>query len=140
MTTSGDSQASGAAPLDVHSTRASIARVYDAALGGVDNFEIDRQVVYVDNDAAVIAHSEVLLAGDELSRIVSADIFQPSQVLGHNTVRTHLDFSRPMALLQVGTLHHYTGDDGADLMRRYVKALPSGSFVVVRALLRPRDR
>lgn len=26
-------------------TRASIARVYDAALGGTDNFEIDRQVL-----------------------------------------------------------------------------------------------
>ena len=36
-----------------------------------------------------------------------------------------------MALLQVGTLHHYTGDDGADLMRQYVEALPSGSYVVV---------
>ena len=45
MTTSGDSQTSGAAPLDVHSTRASIAGVYDAALGGTDNYEIDRQVL-----------------------------------------------------------------------------------------------
>jgi hypothetical protein len=195
MTTSGDAQTSGATPPDAHSTRASIARVYDAALGGTDNFEIDRhvlaqvrevapevndlawsnrrflaravrflgdqagirqfldcgsglptaenthqiarrvdpttRVVYVDNDPAVIEHSEVLLAGDELSRIVSADIFQAAQVLGHATVRTHLDFSRPIALLQVGTLHHYTGDDGADLMRQYVDALPSGSYVVV---------
>jgi S-adenosyl methyltransferase len=30
------------------------------------------RVVYVDNDPAVIAHSEALLAGDELSRIVAA--------------------------------------------------------------------
>ena len=78
-----------------------------------------------------IAHSEVLLAGDGLSRIVSADIFQPAQVLDHDAVRTHLDFSRPMALLQVGTLRHYTGEDGAELMRQYVEALPSGSYVVV---------
>ena len=34
----------GGAPLEVHSTRASIARVYDAALGK-DNFEIDREVL-----------------------------------------------------------------------------------------------
>jgi len=195
MTMPGDMQVPGGVPLEVDSSRASIARVYDAALGGTDNFEIDRQVlaqvrgvapevndlawsnrrflaravrflgdqggirqfldcgsglptaenthqiarridpatrvVYVDNDAAVIAHSEVLLAGDGLSRIVSADIFQPAQVLDHDAVRTHLDFSRPMALLQVGTLRHYTGEDGAELMRQYVEALPSGSYVVV---------
>ena len=85
---------------------------------------IDRatRVVYVGNDAAVIAYSEALLDGDELSCIVSADIFQPAQVLGHPTVCAHLGFSRPMAMWQGGTLHHYTGDDGADLMRQYVEA------------------
>jgi hypothetical protein len=89
------------------------------------------RVVYVDNDDAVIAHSRALLADDELSDIVAADIFQPAQVLDHEEVRAHLDFSQPIALLQVGTLHHYTEDDGADLMRKYVQALPSGSYVVV---------
>lgn len=64
------------------------------------------RVVYVDNDAAVIAHSRALLADDELSVIASADIFQPAQVLGNDEVRAHLDFSQPIALLQVGTLHH----------------------------------
>ncbi|RSM73306.1 hypothetical protein DL991_31660 [Amycolatopsis sp. WAC 01375] len=38
---------------------------------------------------------------------------------------------RPLALLQAGTLHHYTADNGADLMREYIEALPSGSFVVI---------
>jgi hypothetical protein len=42
-----------------------------------------------------------------------------------------VDFARPMALLHVGTLHHYTGDDGADLLDQYAQALPSGSSVVV---------
>ncbi|PZS10898.1 MAG: hypothetical protein DLM55_03035, partial [Acidimicrobiales bacterium] len=32
-------------PVGVDPTRASIARVYDAGLGGKDNYEIDRQVV-----------------------------------------------------------------------------------------------
>jgi hypothetical protein len=40
------------------------------------------RAVYVDNEAAVIAHSEVLLAGDGLGRLVSADIVQLAQVLG----------------------------------------------------------
>jgi S-adenosyl methyltransferase len=44
MTTPGNVQPAGGAP-DVDSTRASIARVYDAALGGTDNFAIDGQVL-----------------------------------------------------------------------------------------------
>lgn len=176
-------------------TTASIARVYDAALGGTNNFPIDRQVlaqvcevapevndlawsnrrflaravrfladqggirqfldcgsglptaenthqiarradpstrvVYVDNDPAVITQGGALLAGDDLSQVVEADIFQPDDVLHHPTVRGHLDLTQPLALLHVGTLHHYAPDDGAELMRRYVDALPAGSFVAV---------
>ncbi len=52
-------------------------------------------------------------------------------MLDNEEVRRHLDFSRPVALLQVGTLHHYAGDDGAELMRQYIDVLPAGSFVVV---------
>jgi hypothetical protein len=192
---------SSVAPLGNQPTRASIARVYDAALGGTDNFEIDRQVleqvrtaapevndlawsnrrflaravrfladqggirqfldcgsglptaenthqiarrinpgarvVYVDNDPAVITQGGALLANDPLCRVVDADIFHPAQVLGNETIRSHLDFSQPLALLQVGTLHHYTGDDGADLMRQYINALPAGSFVTTAHFLDP---
>jgi hypothetical protein len=195
MGSSNDLEAWNTGAVGDYSTRASIARVYDAALGGTDNFEIDRQVlaqvrevapevndlawsnrkflarvvrfladqggirqfldcgsglptaenthqiarridastrvVYVDNDPAVLAQGGALLTDDDLSHVVAADIFQPDQVLGDETVRTHLDFSIPLALLQVGTLHHYVADDGAELMRRYIGALPSGSFVVV---------
>src|SRR5918997_3382871 len=170
-------EAPGSAPSGDQPARASIARVYDAALGGTDNYEIDRQVleqaravapevndlawsnrrflgravrfladqggirqfldcgsglptaenthqiarridastrvVYVDNDPAVIAHSEALLAGDDSCRVVEADIFRPADVLGNETVRGLLDLTQPLALLQVGTLHHYGGGAGA---------------------------
>ena len=182
-------------PVGVDPTRASIARVYDAALGGKDNYEIDRevlrqvatkapevadlawsnrnfltravrflaqqakikqfldcgsglptaenthqiaqrvdadtQVVYVDNDPVVIAHGRAILEENPTTHFVSADIFQPADVLEDEVVRRHLDFTRPLALLQVGTLHHYVADNGADLMREYIAALPSGSFVVI---------
>ena len=182
-------------PVGVDPTRASIARVYDAALNGKDNFEIDRevlrqvatkapeiadmawsnrnfltravrflaqqakitqfldcgsglptaenthqiaqrvnpdtQVVYVDNDPVVIAHGRAILEENPNTHFVSEDIFQPADVLDNEVVREHLDFSRPLALLQVGTLHHYVADNGADLMREYIAALPSGSFVVI---------
>src|SRR3712207_191903 len=191
----------GSTPSGDQPVRASIARVYDAALGGTDNFPIDRQVldqvravapevndlawsnrrflgravrfladqggirqflacgsglptaenthqiaqrvdpatrvVYVDNDPAVTTHSEALLSGDETCRVVAADIFRPAEVLENGTVRGHLDLTQPVGLLQVGTLHHYAGDDGTGLMRQYVDALPTGSFVVIAHFLDP---
>ncbi|MEV6774140.1 SAM-dependent methyltransferase [Nocardia sp. NPDC051030] len=184
-----------AAPVGVDSTRPSIARVYDAALNGKDNFEVDRaileqvravapdacelalanrdflirvcrflareagidqfldlgsglptaenthqvvqrinpdsSVVYVDYDPMVLAHSRALLMGSPRTTIVDADIFRPSEVLTHPEIRLALNFSRPIALFQIGTLHHYLGEDSAALMQTYVDALPKGSYVAI---------
>jgi len=182
-------------PAGVDPNRASIARVYDAALGGTDNFEIDRRVlaqvataapevnylawsnrnfltravrfladqggirqfldcgsglptaenthqivqridrearvVYVDNDPVVIAHGQALLEENDYTFFASADIFEPSEVLNNETVRKHLDFAEPIALLHIGTLHHYTADNGSELMKEYIDALAPGSFVAI---------
>ncbi|MDI2031429.1 SAM-dependent methyltransferase [Saccharopolyspora sp. TS4A08] len=189
------SKAPSSAPVGVDTATASIARVYDAALNGKDNFEVDRQVlhevaqaapevktmawsnrgflnracqyladeagvrqfldcgsglptaenthqivqrvdpeaevVYIDNDPVVIAHGKALLEENDHTHFASADIFDPGEVLGHETVRRHLDFDEPIALLQIGTLHHYLGDDGPELMRTYIDALAPGSYVVL---------
>ncbi len=182
-------------PVGVDTSRASIARVYDAALNGKDNFEIDRavleqvravapgvaelawanrdflirvcrflakeagidqyldlgsglptaenthqvvqranpsaSVVYVDNDPMVLAHARALLAGNPRTAIADADIFRPLEVLKHPEVREALDFSRPIALFQIGTLHHYPADDVAALMQTYIDVLPRGSYVAI---------
>ncbi|WP_410652758.1 SAM-dependent methyltransferase [Amycolatopsis sp. cmx-4-54] len=182
-------------PVGVDPTRASIARVYDAALGGKDNYEIDREVlrqvatkapevrdlawsnrnfltravrflaqqgritqfldcgsglptaenthqiaqrlipdarvVYVDNDPVVLAHGRAILEDNPHTHFVAEDIFQPGKLLANDEIRGNLDFDRPLALLQVGTLHHYTADNADDLMREYIEALPAGSFVVI---------
>ncbi|GAA5157307.1 SAM-dependent methyltransferase [Amycolatopsis dongchuanensis] len=182
-------------PVGVDPNRASIARVYDAALNGKDNYEIDRQVlaqvrtvapqvndlawanrdflirscrflamqagidqfldlgsglptaenthqvvqrvnpearvVYADNDPVVLAHGRALLEENAQTHLVEADIFDPPRVLENELVRKELDFSRPIALFQIGTLHHYLGDDAPELMRAYVDALPSGSYVAI---------
>jgi len=195
-------EAPSSVPVGVDPTRASIARVYDAFLGGKDNYEIDRmvfekvratapeardlawsnrnfltravrfltdqggirqfidcgsglptaenthqiaqridpeaRVIYVDNDPVVIAHGEALLTENDFTHFIPADIFKPHEVLTHPLVQKYIDFTRPLAVLQVGTLHHYTPDNGAELMKEYVDALPSGSFVAISHFLDPR--
>ncbi|WP_329484639.1 SAM-dependent methyltransferase [Kribbella sp. NBC_01484] len=182
-------------PVGVDTTRASIARVYDAALNGKDNFEIDREVLrqvatvapqvndlawsnrnfliracrflasqagitqyldcgsglptaenthqvvqrllpeakvlYIDNDPVVLAHGRALLEENENTRFVSADIFDPDDVLSLSEVNDFLDFSQPIALIQNGTLHHYIGNDGPQIMQKYVDAVVPGSYTVI---------
>ncbi len=184
------------APVHIDTTKASIARVYDAFLNGKDNYEIDREVlrrvqdvapeaaqlawdnrnflnrvtrfiasqtgvtqyldcgsglptaenthqiaqriqpesrvVYVDNDPVVLAHGRALLEENDQTHFSAADIFEPSQILGDEVVRKYLDFSEPIALFQLGTLHHYDGKRSpGDIMQEYVDALPKGSYVAV---------
>ncbi|MGH3975691.1 MAG: SAM-dependent methyltransferase [Pseudonocardiaceae bacterium] len=188
----------------IDTTKASIARVYDAALNGKNNYEVDRevvrrlqqvapeigrftwdhrnflvrvtrfiasrtgitqfldcgsglptaenthqvaqriqldaQVVYVDNDPVVLAHGRALLLDNDQTHFSAANIFEPRHLLDDEIVRRHLDFSQPIALFQLGTLHHYDGDRSpASIMQEYIEALPSGSYVALSHFLDPEN-
>ncbi|MGH3810451.1 MAG: SAM-dependent methyltransferase [Pseudonocardiaceae bacterium] len=193
---------SDAVPTSINLIKASSARVYDAALKGMDNYEIDRevlqlaqqvapeiaqtawdnrnfltrvtrfiasltgitqfldcgsglptventhqiaqriqpdaQVVYVDNDPVVLAHGRAMLADNDHTHVSATDIFIPRQVLNDEVVRRYLDFSRPIALFQLATLHHYRGTRSPQsIMAEYIDALPSGSYVALSHLHDP---
>jgi hypothetical protein len=182
--------------VHIDTTKPSIARCYDAALGGKENYEIDREfirrlaqvapeigrftwdnrnflirvtrflagaagitqfldcgsglptaenthqvvqriqpgarVIYVDNDPVVLAHGRALLEENDQTHFSAADIFKPHQVINDEIVRRNLDFSEPIALFQLGTLHHYDGEPTPQaIMAEYIEALPSGSYVAI---------
>jgi SAM-dependent methyltransferase len=182
--------------VHIDTTKPSIARCYDAALGGKENYEVDREfirklgqvapeigqftwdnreflirltrflagaagiaqfldcgsglptaenthqvaqrtrpearVVYVDNDPVVLAHGRALLEENDRTHFSAADIFTPRQVLNDKVVCRYLDFSEPIALFQLGTLHHYDGERSPQsIMAEYIEALPSGSYVAI---------
>jgi hypothetical protein len=182
------------APPQIDTTKASIARVYDAFLGGKDNYEVDREVyrmvltiapespelardfrtwliravrflageagidqfldcgsglptaenvhqiaqrinpdskvIYVDNDPIVAAHGRVMLEENDRTHFVVGDLRYPKVLLKHPVVTKHLDFDRPLALMQCATLHHLEDSDNPrEVMQTYIDALPSGSYV-----------
>jgi hypothetical protein len=97
-------------------------------------------VVYVDNDPMVVAHGRALLEENDRTHFVDHDLCDPEGLLAHPTVTRYLDWTRPIGLMQCGTLHHVGDEDNpAGLMERYIEALPSGSYVAVSHFFDPAD-
>jgi hypothetical protein len=89
-------------------------------------------VVYVDNDPVVLAHGEALLARDENTTFVQADMRRPDVILSHARLRELIDFSAPVAVLFVSVLQFVTDDEeAAALVRRFRAELCAGSHVVI---------
>ena len=107
----------------------------------VQRINPDATVVYIDNDPVVAAHGRALLEENERTHLGSADIFQPREVLQDPTVRAQIDFSRPLVFLQLGTLHHFNGprERPAEIMREYIDALPTGSYVAISHFYDPEN-
>ncbi|WP_331767212.1 SAM-dependent methyltransferase [Embleya sp. NBC_00896] len=180
-------------PVGIDISTPSIARVYDAVLGGKDNYPVDRaiaeaslaivpeigdvgrfnravlgrgvrfmaeqgirqfldlgsglptvqnthqvaqahsadaKVVYVDKDPIVLAHGRALLAENDRTTVVTADLRDPEAVLGHPDVRALIDFDQPIGLMLVGVVHHLNDDEGPlAIVEAYKKALPPGSYL-----------
>ncbi|MCF2529497.1 SAM-dependent methyltransferase [Yinghuangia soli] len=90
----------------------------------------DASVVYVDIDPIVLAHGRAILAENSRTRVVTADAREPKAVLNLPEVRELIDFSRPVALMMVAIVHHMADDDDpAGIVRAYLDALPSGSYL-----------
>jgi hypothetical protein len=92
----------------------------------------DSRIVYVDNDAVVLAHARALLATDPRTVVVHADLLGEQPVTDLPEVRAHLDFDRPIALLLVAILHFISDDDRPfEVVARLRDALPPGSYLAV---------
>ena len=90
------------------------------------------RVVYVDNDPIVLAHGRAMLAEDEFTVVVRADIRQPSQILSDPAVRGLIDFGRPVAVIASAVLHHLLDEeDPLGVIRALCDAAPAGSCLFV---------
>ncbi|WP_225827622.1 SAM-dependent methyltransferase [Streptomyces naphthomycinicus] len=90
------------------------------------------RVVYVDNDPAVLAHGRALLAADEGTEVIQADLREPERILRHRDVRRLIDFDEPVGVVFSAVLHHLNDDERpADLVRWWVDRVPSDSRVYI---------
>ena len=92
------------------------------------------RVVYVDNDPIVLAHARALLTGTPEGRTayLDADLRDPAKILESAELRDTLDLSRPVAFSLIAILHFLQdSEDPYGIVRTYLDALPSGSYLVI---------
>lgn len=114
--------------LDLGSGLPTAGNVHEVA----QDLNPDCRVVYVDIDAAVVAESHELLAGNQEAAIVHADLRQPEQVLDATGRCGLLDLDTPVAVLAIDVLHHIPdADEPAGFIEAYVDAACPGSYMSV---------
>jgi hypothetical protein len=92
----------------------------------------DCRVVYVDYDPVAVAHSELMLRGNDNAVVVDADLRQPERVLDSPTVHQYIDFDKPVGLLMVA-IFHFVADEKRplEILEKYRSALPGGSYLAL---------
>lgn len=99
----------------------------------------DTRVVYVDNDAMTEAQARDMLRDETEVHFLAEDIVHPDRILGQIERRGLLDMNRPIGLMMASIIHMISegqavqaGFSGTnELVRRYVDALPSGSYLAL---------
>lgn len=90
------------------------------------------KVVYVDNDPIVLAHGRSLLATDENTIVIQADVREPEKVRHSDEVRRLIDFDQPVAVMFSAILHHLNDDeDPRGVVSYWRDRIPPGSQVFI---------
>ncbi|MFJ3230771.1 SAM-dependent methyltransferase [Streptomyces sp. NPDC086787] len=90
------------------------------------------RVLYVDHDPVAVAHSEAVLAGNDHTDVVAADLRKPQEILSSPRTQQLLDLNRPVALLLVAILHFVEdADDPYGALAELREALAPGSLLIL---------
>jgi hypothetical protein len=114
--------------LDIGSGIPTLGNVHEVAQGAAP----DSRVMYVDIDPVAVAHSQALLAGNDLVGVIQADLRHPADILYHPDVLALLDFAQPTAILCNAVLHFVPDSDNPPAITAQLgEVLVSGSYLVM---------
>jgi hypothetical protein len=91
----------------------------------------DSRVVYVDNDPMVLAHGRALLATDQSTTVIAADMRHPAEVLEHPETRRLLDFEQPVGVLLIAMTHFLVEAERDRVMGALHEAMAPGSHLAI---------
>ncbi|MFJ6672070.1 SAM-dependent methyltransferase [Actinosynnema sp. NPDC091369] len=114
--------------LDIGSGIPTVGNVHEVAQAVAPG----ARVLYVDRDPVAVAHSELMLLGNDDAAVVQADMREPDVILNSDAARRLLDFDQPIGVLMLLMLHWVPDDaDPRALVARYRDALAPGSYLAV---------
>jgi O-methyltransferase involved in polyketide biosynthesis len=87
------------------------------------------RVLYVDNEPVAVAHSELLLDGDDRVGVLNADLRNPDAIVNAELTKELIDFSQPVAILMVAVLHFIAdAEDPAGAIGAFRDLMAPGSY------------
>ncbi|MEV3886217.1 SAM-dependent methyltransferase [Streptomyces griseoincarnatus] len=114
--------------LDIGSGIPTFGNVHEVAQAA----DPEARVMYVDRDPVAVAHSKVVLEGNDHADVLAADLRKPQEILGSDEVGRLIDLNRPVALLLVAILHFVEeADDPYGAVAELRGALAPGSMLVL---------
>lgn len=92
----------------------------------------EARVAYVDHDPVAVLHSKAILAGDERTVVVQADLRDPADIVNAPEITGLIDLSQPVGLLAIAVLHFVAdADDPAGVIATLAESLAPGSFLAI---------
>ncbi len=89
------------------------------------------RVVYVDNDPLVLAHGRALLANDNTTTVIMADVRCPATIFDDPRTRELIDVERPFAVIASSILHHFDDDEAYEVAGRIRELLRPGCYALI---------
>lgn len=92
----------------------------------------EAKVVYVDWDPVATAHGQAILAGNDRTRVIRADLREPEAVFADPLLGEIIDLSRPTVVLLIAVLHFVPDDQKPiELINRIAGQLAPGSYLAI---------
>ncbi|MFE9789307.1 SAM-dependent methyltransferase [Nocardia salmonicida] len=92
----------------------------------------DARVVYIDNDPIVLAHGRALLATNDNTTVIHADVRDYTSIRADPEVSRLIDFDKPIAMIFSAILHHLNDDEDPQAVVAYwADQVPVGSSVFI---------
>jgi SAM-dependent methyltransferase len=114
--------------LDIGSGIPTVGNVHEVAQA----LAPEARVVYVDVDPVAVAHSRVILRGNDHAAVVRGDLREPEDLLAEVRKLGLIDLEAPTAILLAGVVHFLRDDDRpAEAIGRLRRAVPPGSYLLI---------
>ncbi len=92
----------------------------------------DTRVVYIDNDPIVLAHGRALLATNNNTTVIHADVRDSAAIRTDPEVARLIDFDKPVGIIFSAILHHLNDDENPESVVSYwTSQIPVGSSVFI---------